>query len=185
MLSMVSSMPKQAAYSTAERPDAAVAACLRRTRRRGGAAGMLPWREVPEVAIGRVVCEEVVERCPRGRARRRGRPSPSAIPTSEPAPRLRKPANKQRHHHLRHAAAEIAPSRGRGVGRADDVRGEHHRRVELRDDEGRADRADRQPEEQEASCSRARSRRHHGNRAEDQQPGVGAARSDRGRTASR
>lgn len=63
-------------------------------------------------------------------------------------------AEDQRHHHLRHTAAEIAPA-GRGrVGRAHAVRREHHRRVVLRDDERGADGADAETEQQEALVTR-------------------------------
>ena len=67
-------------------------------------------------------------------------PTPSAIAA----------ATQQRHQRLRRAAARVAPAGGRRVGGADDVRREHHRGVVLRDDEARADRADREAEEQEA-----------------------------------
>jgi len=46
------------------------------------------------------------------------------------------------HEHLRDAAAEVAPARRGGVGRADDVVGEHARGPVLRDDEGGAAEAD-------------------------------------------
>ena len=71
------------------------------------------------------------------------------------APRATKAGEQQRHHHLRDAAAQVAPTGGRGIRGSDNVRREHHRGVVLRDDEGRSDGADRQPEKQEMWCSRA------------------------------
>ena len=96
----------------------------------------------------------------------------------EPSAEAQESREQQRHHHLRDAAAEVAPS-GRGrIRRADDVGREHHRGVELRDDERCADRADGEAEHEEGRVVVREADAHDRQRAEDQQPGVRSPRAE-------
>ena len=56
-------------------------------------------------------------------------------------------SKNERHDHIGHPSTEVSPATGDGIGGAFDLRGKHHRSVELGDDEGSADDADRQPEQ--------------------------------------
>ena len=109
--------------------------------------------QILEVAVGKVGGEEEVGDAGPGSRRRRRRPSPRASRRRRCSPG-EEPREDQRHDHLRHTAAEVAPAGGGGVGRADAVRREHHRRVVLSDDERRADRTDAEPEQQERLVAR-------------------------------
>src|SRR6185437_7021397 len=73
------------------------------------------------------------------------------------------------HHHIRYAAAEVTPAAGDGVGGAFDAGGEHHGGVVLGDDEGSADDADGQAEEQEADVVRCQAGECNGDRADEQE----------------
>ena len=84
----------------------------------------------------------------------------------------------QGHGHLRHAAAQVAPPGRRRVRRPNHVGGEHHRRVVLRDDEGRSNDADAQPEQEEGLVAVGQSDGHDRNRPDDQQPRVRPPRPD-------
>jgi hypothetical protein len=79
----------------------------------------------------------------------------------------------QWHDRLRRAATGIAPACGCGVRGADDVRREHGRCVELRDNERCADRTDAQAPEEKAFVALRERDGDDGNRAECEQPGVG------------
>jgi hypothetical protein len=86
--------------------------------------------------------------------------------------------HQQRHQGLRRAAARIAPAGSGRVGGADHVGREHHRGVVLGDHEGGSDRTDAEAEEQEAFIALRQGHAEHGNRAQQQQAGVGLARAE-------
>ena len=75
--------------------------------------------------------------------------------------KTQKPGEDQRHHHLRYAAAQISPARRRRVRGAHYVGREHHGGVILRDHERRADRADRQAEQQKRLIVMRKPDEHH------------------------
>ena len=87
-------------------------------------------------------------------------------------------AQHQRHSHLRHTTAQVAPSGGSGVGRPHHVGGEHHRGVVLGDDKGGPDDADCQAKQQEGLVAVGQPDGHHRNGADNQEPRVGNAGSD-------
>ena len=165
-----------AAVDHEEGPDAAVAEGVPERAGRVLAGDAALRAELFEVAFGGVLGEAVV-----GDA---GEEEGGAGDDHRDAPAQRFVGDEEedgghdeRHDELGDAAAEVAPAGGGGVGRADDVGGEHDRGVVLGDHEGCADHADQQAEDEECLVVLREADQHHGDCAEQQQGGVGAARS--------